>query len=192
MCMGLPGRAREARGRRGYTLVELLVVIAMIGVLASIGLVGYRKYVTSAESSEAITVIQSIRAAEEVYKQETLSYLGCSPSLTAYYPQTTLAPDNKKWHWVQPGHPQFSCWQMLSVGTDKGVRFGYAVVAGKAGDAVPATSLASPPAFPNPTEPWYVVQAAGDRDDDLTYALLVASSFAFASGSNIAVENDSE
>jgi len=188
-----PRRSIGALRRRGFTLIELLVVIAMVGVLATIAIVSYRKFVSSAETAEAITVIQSIRSAEASHKQETLLYLGCSPNLTAYYPQTTLKPDGNKWHWVQPSHPQYACWQMLSVVTDKGTRFGYAVVAGKAGQAMPATSFASPPVWPNPTtEAWYVIQAAGDRDGDLKYALFLSSSVPFASATGIASENDSE
>src|SRR5690349_449162 len=137
-------------------------------------------------------MMNSIRAAEAAYKQETLVYLGCSPSLTDYYPQTAGKPDSKRWRWSQPGHPQYACWQRLSPGNDKVARFGYAVVAGKAGDAMPATSLSKPPSFPNPTtQPWYVVQAAGDRDDDLKYSIFVTTSVA-AVGNAVIAEDDTE
>ena len=69
----------------------------MIAVLAAIGLVGYRRYLLSAETAEVITMMNSIRAVEAVYKQETLVYLGCSPNLTTYYPQTAGKPNSQRW-----------------------------------------------------------------------------------------------
>lgn len=196
-------RRRSTAREYGFTLVELLVVIAMVGVLATIGLVGYQKYVSSAGASEATAVIQSIRAAEELYRAETLVYLGCSGcggtgcapgagNLNTFYPQLNGKPDTKKWHWVQPNHPDFACWQLLNVMTDHGVRFGYAVVAGSPDVALPATALSTLPAWPKATEPWYVIQAAGDRDGDSRYALFVGASFAFGDGSGVYSENDTE
>src|SRR5262249_24918953 len=46
-------RIPRAASGRGFTLVELLITVAMIGVLAALGLVGYRKFIHSAQSSEA-------------------------------------------------------------------------------------------------------------------------------------------
>jgi hypothetical protein len=43
-----------------------------------------------------------------------------------------------------------------------------------------------------PQEGWYVVQAAGDRDNDLNYAIVVGASFSFGGGSGVAIEKDDE
>lgn len=161
----------------------------MVGVLAALALVGYRKYLSSAQSSEAVAMIQGIRAAEEAYKAERLVYLGCtgcggndcatnvpSGNLTNYYPATS--PTSKKYNFHNPSHADYACWERLNVTTDGPVRFGYAVVAGDPGVQPPSPGLAKNPTWPNPTtEPWYVIKAAGNRDGDSVFAYFLATSF---------------
>lgn len=172
---------------RGFTLVELLAVVAIIGVLAVLAVAGFRKYMNSARTGDAKSIIAAIRVAEESYRAETLSYLSCSDTLTDYYP--VAKPDGKKRHWVQT-HAKRDVWMTLNVATDSPTAFVFAVNAGGPGAAPPAPSTASKPTWPNPTtEPWYVIQAAGDSDQDgNTYALLVSSSF----NGEIYVENETE
>lgn len=156
-------------------MIELLIVVAMIGVMAALAIVGYRKYLNSAGSAEAKAVIQSVRGAQESYKAETLQYLNVSSSMTSWYPAT---PDAKKRHWVNSKGPNYANWQTLNVTTDGPVRFGYAVMAGVAAAAPPATNITPAIVWPSPTtEPWYVVQAAGDRDANKRLAIFVSSSF---------------
>jgi type IV pilus assembly protein PilA len=117
-----------------------------------------------------------------------LVYLSCSGSLTDYYPRAT--PDERKVHWDQNGHADWTCWRLLNVVTDGPVRFGYAVVAGMPADALPALSITPAPAgWPPPAlGPWYVIQAAGNRDNDADYAYFVATSFT----GEIFSQNDTE
>ena len=179
------------RAERGFTLVELLVVVAMVGILAALAMVGYKKYMATAQASEASAMIQGIRGGEEAYRAETLSYLGCSSSITDYYPK---APDDRKRSWAGlDTNPKWQCWKKLGVAADGPVRFGYSVMAGMPGDSVPAPAgFASPPAPWPPAlfsrEPWYVIQAAGDRDADGIQALFFAGSHT----GEIYSENDSE
>lgn len=183
---GLPAAPRRQL-TRGFTLIELLAVVAMIGILSALALVGYRKYLHASHTGEAKDIIGAIHVAEANYRGETLGYLSCSATLSNYYPGT---PGLKKRHWIQPGHGDVACWRMLNVTTDSPTRFGFAVVAGSPGVAPPAPDTVNDPVWPNPTtEPWYVVQAAGDQDGDGVRALFVSSSFA---PSEIYSENESE
>ena len=62
-------RAGAARAR-GFTLIELMIVVVIVGILATMGFVGYRKMIAEAHSSEAISVINSIKVAQEAYHAE--------------------------------------------------------------------------------------------------------------------------
>lgn len=167
-------------------MVELLAVVAMVGILAAIAMVGYQRYLNASKTGDAKAIMGAIRIGQENYRAETLHYLELSANLTEYYP---AAPNGKRRHFHNPAHGKYTEWQMLNVPTDSPTTFGFAVVAGGPGEAMPAaTSFASPPTWPTPTEPWYVIQAAGDQNANGTYSLLLASSFT----GEIYVENEGE
>ncbi len=166
----LPAFARQ----RGFTMVELLAVVAMVGILSALAIVGYRRYLNSAHTADAKAVIGSIRVAQESYRAETLGYLNASSSLTDWYPK---APDGLRHPWKNTSHARYAQWAMLNPATDSHTTFGFAVVAGGPGDTIPDLTTASKPTWTVPTEPWYVIQAAGDADDDGVFSMLAASSF---------------
>ena len=168
---------------RGFTLVELLIVVAIVGTLAALAILGYRRYLSSAQSAEARAVMGQIRAGEEQYRAETLAYLGCSTSLSDYYPNAT--PDDSRWSWKRSTDTRYNNstngWAMLNVNPDGPVRYGYAVVANVGPNAPPAldSDWKSPPIFPTPASgvPWYVVEARNVHVAGAKPNLLLTSSF---------------
>ena len=121
-------------------------------------------------------MVNAIRAAQERYRAETLTYLDVSSSLATYYPTTT--PAAVKVQWGGGTDAVSNKWRMLNVSTGGAVYYGYATIAGGPG-AVTTTGLAiaNAPTFPAAVEPWYLVQAKGNVDGDNDYSYCVASSF---------------
>jgi type IV pilus assembly protein PilA len=155
---------------RGFTLIELMIVVSIVGILAMLAVVGYRKLVQASHVSEATGMVQNIRVAQEGYHSETQQYANVSSSLTDYYPAAPVYQVVHAW-----GGACTTCvgvpWSALPVHADGPLLFGYATVAGLAGNAPPApvdvngTPLVFPP---NPTTDWYIIAADGDLDGNPT------------------------
>jgi prepilin-type N-terminal cleavage/methylation domain-containing protein len=183
--------------QRGFTLVELLTAVAITGVLAAIGTMLVREHFNNAKMSEAASIIQSIRAAEEARRAETGSYQMCSFSgATPWYP---AAPDGKYNAWKNPSHPDWNAWKQLDISRPEGTQFGFLVHAGNGPNTVdmlgqlkaspiPVPLTSSNPGWTTPADPWYVIQGAGDVDKDGTYSRLLAASF----NGELYTENDGE
>jgi hypothetical protein len=132
-------------------------------------------------------MIQSIRAAQEIWRSETTTYLDVSESITSWYPMDT--PGSTKYHWVQSSGNDFQRWQLLNATAPGPVQCGYAVVAGPPGDRPPALSLSNSPAWTTvPSYHWYLIQATADVDEDGVHAWYAASSFT----GEVASENEGE
>jgi len=178
----------RSRSTRAFTLVELMIVVAIVGVLAALGLVGFRKYLNASHSSEAINIIGSIKSAQESYRAETLSYLNVSTNLESFYPRTN--PDDRKMGWGAAAGNDYLRWQQLNVDVGGPTLYAFATIAGLPGQAVPTGNIktSTVPAFPAPVEPWYVIQAIGDVDNDDVNMYALASSFS----TSVYVDNDDE
>ena len=62
------------RYSKGITLVELLVVILIVGILAGIAVPVYTNYMVRARRADAKTVLEQVRAAQEMWRGERGSY----------------------------------------------------------------------------------------------------------------------
>ena len=172
---------------RGFTLVELMVVVAITGVLATIGTMMVRTHFKEAKTSEALALIQALRIAEESQRAEGGTYLSCS--LTAGTPWYPASPNGVQHAWQQPSHADWARWQQLGISQPEGTQFGFLLHAGTPADALPIPQTTNRPTWPTTlADPWYVIQAAGDRDKDSTFSLLLAASF----NGEVYVENDGE
>lgn len=178
---GMAQARTSRRSGRGFTLTELMITVAIVGVLAALAMVSYRKFVSSSKNAEATHMVQSIRSAEESYRAEAMTYLNVSTSGN-FYPQNVGAGSSsftaKKWAWVSTT-PDSNNWKILGVTADSPVSFGYRVRAGAAG-TVPVTpagnTIGNWPSAASP-EPWYVVEACGNPDQDSLYTYVVSASF---------------
>ncbi len=184
----LPSRSKRTAARSAFTLVELMIAVAIIGVLAVLAIVGFRKYLNAAHSSEAVNIIGAIKAAQESYRAETLSYLDVSTTLDTFYPRAD--PNDKKIGWGGNGN-NVDKWRILNVDTGGPVLYSFATIAGLPNQTVPtgAIKTVQKPTFPAaPVEPWYLIQAVGDVDDDNVNFYAIASSFS----ADVYMENDDE
>lgn len=177
----------RAACRRAFTLVELMVVVSIVAVLAVIALVGFRKYMNAAHSSEAVSVIGSIKNAQESYRAETLAYLNVSTTLDTFYPRQD--PDDRKMAWGGT-HADLAKWRQLNVDPGGPTLYSFATIAGLPNQAVTTGGIkvVNKPTFALPVEPWYLIQAIGDVDGDNDNFYALASSFT----TTVYIEKDDE
>lgn len=169
----MPPSLRLAR-RRGFTLVELMVVVMIVGILAVTGIALLREFVFSSKATEATAMVQSIRAAQERWRAESQGYLDVSSTTDSWYPNAK--PDKRKFAWEQKTGNDYAKWRLLNPTVTGPVQFGYTVKAGLAGQPMPAALTSEKASWPTPTDPWYVIHAAADQDEDGTMAIFVATS----------------
>jgi type IV pilus assembly protein PilE len=62
------------RGGKGVTLIEVMVVVAIVGLLAAIAIPAYNNYITRSRRSDAFTALETVRAAQEMYRAERGEY----------------------------------------------------------------------------------------------------------------------
>lgn len=166
------------RAARGFTLTELMVVVVIMGILATIGFASVRKHMTSARGAEALTMVQSIRAAEERWRAENMMYLDVSSGANWYPFDPRTNPGEQRLLFPAGGitHPDAATWLQLRPTAPGPVRFGFVVNAGFAGQAMVSSGEGPAVVFPTPTDNWYVIEAVGDVDDDGTTSYYRATS----------------
>lgn len=58
------------REKAGVTLIEIMVVVAIVAILATIAIPAYNNYITRSRRSDAFTALETVRAAQEMYRAE--------------------------------------------------------------------------------------------------------------------------
>lgn len=64
------------RGRKGFTMIELMVVVVIVGVLAAIAIPLYGKYIKNARVTEATGRIGEVITASKAWAQENQNASG--------------------------------------------------------------------------------------------------------------------
>lgn len=166
-------RAKKcAPSSRGFTLTELMVVVAMVGILATVGVASFRKELSASKVSEATSVVQALRGGQEAYRAENQRYLDVSGTENRWYPTSDF--DKSKWNFQNPSHADYALWRRLGAVVNQPVLFRYLVHAGDPGSVPKAVTVGT--GGWKPTEPWYLIEARADADEDETYCDVVATS----------------
>jgi len=69
------------RGKEGVTLIEVMIVVVIVGILAAVAIPAYNDYVTRSRRSDAFTALETVRAAQEMYRAEHGGYAFNFPAL---------------------------------------------------------------------------------------------------------------
>ena len=62
------------RGKEGFTLLEVMTVVVIVGILAAVAIPAYLNNVTRSRRSDAFNALETVRAAQEMYRAENGGY----------------------------------------------------------------------------------------------------------------------
>jgi type IV pilus assembly protein PilA len=166
---------------RGFTLVELMIVVVIVSILATLAVLGYRRIVQSSHVTEATSMVNNIRVAQEAYHSETQSYAPCMAGLqTNWYPTKSVYGQVAAWGGSCAGICQnsYDISLLLPVHVDGPLLFGYSTIAGAASAASTSIPNNCNVTVNTPPTDYYGVAAEADLDgNSLTTTDVCAFSF---------------
>jgi type IV pilus assembly protein PilE len=62
------------KGKEGVTLLEVMIVVVIVGILAAVAIPAYNNYITRSRRSAAFVALETVRAAQEMYRAEKGEY----------------------------------------------------------------------------------------------------------------------
>ena len=104
---------RSKKGKKGFTLIELMIVVAIIGILAAIAIPNFLRFQAKSKQSEAKGNLGGIFTAEIAYQGErnffgNFAEIAWAPTGTARYTYISGdfgAPNANQPAWVAAGNP---------------------------------------------------------------------------------------
>ncbi|MBW2456114.1 MAG: type II secretion system protein [Deltaproteobacteria bacterium] len=198
---------RKRAKSRGFTLVELMIVVAIIGVLAAMAVFGLSRYLASAKTAEAKSIIGNVsRAAHASYERESMNAEtvaeGSESTVTAHNlcgtaaPVPGFVPAGKKYQPITADGQDFESgnalngWKCLKYQMSQPIYFQYLY-----------TKNGSPAAPNNPAAcgtDCYEAGALGDSDSDGVLSMFARTGVvntatgALRASTQVYVENEAE
>jgi prepilin-type N-terminal cleavage/methylation domain-containing protein len=166
-------------GNRGFTLIELMIVVVIVGVLAVVAGTAYRRYLDSARTTEAYSILGELRNREEAYRAEFSQYVSePTKSETAVFPAVDSSCHEPCPKDVNPATATLPAW-WTSLGVNPGrtqLTCGYVAIAGDSSSA-PSGSLGQELLGTTLTTPWWYAVATCDNDGSATVNATFTTAF---------------
>jgi hypothetical protein len=179
---------------RSLTVAELLALGVIAAGVSSVWLTRARETTSTTRTSEAVAMLQGIRAAELTLEAEGKGYAGCSGARGLNAEGLDIVEDDlhprsldglgKHKTSLDDGSPLGECFKRLGVRADGPVFGAYAISAGPAGAPLPKQLAGTRAAFqeplpsPGPQERWFVAVAVTNHDEDAHVSRFRVSSLA--------------
>jgi type II secretory pathway pseudopilin PulG len=159
-----------------------MAVVAITGILASLAIAALRQRAFASDATSAKVVVRSIAAAEEHYRSENQVYLDVStPGATGWYPKAAPSRNAKMSFWRKEvndtSDPETNRWRILGPDIRQPVSFGFKANAGLPDTAPVFDNELAGGKQPTLTEPWYLIQARADADENGVGCMVGAASW---------------
>lgn len=81
-------------GKKGFTLIEVLIVVIILGILATISVPQFTKMVARSRTAEAYSTLGAIKTAQEIYRLENATYTATLTDLDVTFPDGATGSTN--------------------------------------------------------------------------------------------------